>query len=109
MNLKYATILGLLGMAIAIVMGLIAMANAFIYAQKNPGADMSGGFLALLAAAIAVVSWVAPVRLGRRIGGVTLLAAGVCTVVLVTPPVAAPFLAVAGLLLLTAPAGDAAG
>lgn len=109
MNLKYATILGLLGMAIAIVMGIIAMANAFIYAQKNPGADMTSGYLALLAAVIAVASWVAPVKLGRRVGGLALVAAGVCNVVLVTPPVAALFLAVAGLLLLTAPAGEAAG
>lgn len=109
MNVKYATVFGLLGMAIAIVMGLISMANNFIYAQANPGADMSDGYKALLASAIAVASWVAPVRLGRRIGGLALVAAAVCSVVLVTPPVAALFLAVAGLLLLTAPAGEAAG
>lgn len=81
MNVKYATVFGLLGMAIAIVMGLISMANNFIYAQANPGADMSDGYKALLASAIAVASWVAPVRLGRRIGGLALVAAAVCSVV----------------------------
>jgi len=102
MNLKYATVFGLAGMVIAIGMGLFALVNDFIRTQENPAAGMDGAYKTLLAAVIAVVSWVAPVKFGRFIGGLALGVAGVCTVALVTPPIAALFLALAGVLLLTA-------
>ncbi len=109
---RIAGLVSLLGAIIALVMGLVALANQYVYGQLNPGAAPSeqGAFAGVVAAVAGVAGWRLLSR-NHRTGGLLLLAAAITQAAFVQPPVAAPVLALGGVLAIIAsripkPGGD---